>query len=761
MADIEGDSLLERVRRLPPDTRITINLTAAQLCARAGEQAAAFRRQGVVTGEAIALQLPNCDNWVLMLLALLAAGTRPLLVAPETPEGECARLLAQAGARRWLAAVPGSSDEFALAGEAGTGCVEPGVLIPTSGSTGEPKLVSRTERSLIAEGVRYRGLLSLGAGSRVLLPLPLNHAYALGWLAGTLVAGAELRVLPPTALSAITADLRERATHVALVPTLARLLAARQLRRGNAAGEVPGDPLAQRTLIVMVGAGPVDSMLDETFQRAFGIATARNYGSSETGAVFAGLPPLPPLCVGQPMPGVEYRIVDSAGGACTPGVPGSLQVRLDRDQGWHDMGDVAQVGPAGLTILGRKSSGIRRGGQWVAPLEVEAVLREHEAVNDARVRSRPGRFGDEDVLIADVEVADPSQLQAADLVAFARQRLAHHKVPHEIRLHRRLPRTSAGKVAAPRRYRLATFDTLVRAARAYRISELLFSLLELGALPLLAEGAQADDLASELGLPLAELDWLLSVACWLGLVEADTGEPAAAGPAAMPFVELEGELSRSWVTRAAITGAVREGLQHRPFERAMIDDRLCRAYGAAMHDATAVQRARLGLRMARQSRPQRVVEVSGGPGRYLDQLLAGDQASTGYLVQLGRLAGQVSQGVAAGVERGQVIVGDDPPAGEFDLCIIANGIHGPAPGDDLGWLLNLIRPDGAVLIDDVFLPRDGGPGSELGLDWLTHGGMAWPHAEELIDGLVAAGQDISVHKQFGTTGCHLILARQG
>jgi len=160
-------------------------------------------------------------------------------------------------------------------------------------------------------------------------------------------------------------------------------------------------------------------------------------------------------------------------------------------------------------------------------------------------------------------------------------------------------------------------------------------------------------------------------------------------------------------------------------------------------------------------RPKRVVEISAGPGRYLSALLAAGEISSGHLVRLGRLAGGVAPEVTAAVERGQVVVADDPPAKDFDLCVIANGIHGPAPGDDLGWLLDLIRPGGAVLIDDVFLPPDGGPGSEIGLDWLTHGGITWPRASELTDALVAAGYDIAVDKRLGSTGCHLILAAEG
>jgi long-chain acyl-CoA synthetase len=757
-------TLLGQLRQLPPGTKLTTRWTAAELAALADEQAAALRCQDVTRGEAVALAMRNGDGWVLAFLALLGAGARPLLLAPETPEPERARLLGVAGGGRSLPAEATRADDgLTLVGEPAAGHGEPGVLLATSGSTGEPKLVSRTESSLIAEGARYRELLGLGPADRVLLPLPLSHAYALGWLAASLISGAEVQALQPTALHAIADDLRERATIVALVPTMARLLAARQLQR-NAKAPAP------HLKIAMVGAGAVDGTLDAMFSQAFGLATSRNYGSTETGAVFAGLAPLPPLCVGQPMPGVGYRIVDDAGLLCAPGAPGSLQVKLGSDQGWHDMSDIAEASQDGVTILGRRSAGLRRAGQWVAPLEVEAVLREHDEVRDAHVWSRAGRFGGEDVLVADVEVADPRGLSAADLATFARHRLAPHKVPQEIRIHRRLIRTPAGKVAAPRRYRLADSETLLRASRAYRISELLFALSDLGALPLLADGADVDDLARSLGVPGPEMDWLLSVASGLKLVEPDGGDPAApglpgqpAGPVAdaLPFLELEAELSRSWVTRIAITEAAKAGLDRRPFERAAVDDRLALAYSRAMHDAAAAQRTRLAVRLSRHLRRHRVVEVSAGPGRYLGQLLADGQTSTGHLVRLGKLAGDVDHEVAAGGAAGRIVVDDDPPSKDFDLCVVANGIHGPAPGDDLRWLLDLVRPGGAVLIDDVFLPPDGGAGSELGLDWLTHGGIAWPHVSELTDALAAAGLDICVNKKLGSTGCHLILAVQG
>jgi acyl-coenzyme A synthetase/AMP-(fatty) acid ligase len=733
------------------------------LCEGIDELAAVLLAAGVGDGEAVGLPLPNGEQWVLALLALLAVGARPLPMAPETPAAERDRLLALAAGGRWLE-VAGGPGSIRLAGAPGRPGGPPGVLLPTSGTTGQPALVLRDEASWLAEGERYRAALRLDGSGRLLLPTPLSHAYALGWLAAALLTGTHVCAVQPTALNAIGHELASGATMVALVPSLARLLATRQLRRVTAA---PAPALR----IPMIGAGPVDEALEAAFRRAFGVGTGRNYGSTETGALFCSEPGLPPLCVGVPMPGVEYRIVDDSGQLCPVGCRGSLHVRVHPDDAWRDMKDLAVTESAGVRILGRRATAIRRAGQWVSPVEVESVLREHPGVRDAHVWSRRGRFEDENVLVADVEAVDPRQLREAELAAFARERLIPAKVPQEFRIHRQLARTPAGKVKIARRYRLADANTLLAAARAYKISELLFALADLGALPLLAGGCDTSELAARLGLRSAEADWLLAVAAGLGLIRTEgDSESSSAGADriaggdsvdAMPFIELEALLSRTWTTRSELASAVRHGVDQRPFERAGLDEAIVSVYSRAMHDIAAQQRTELALRLTRQIPRRRVVEVTAGPGRYLSRLLADDPATTGCLVQLGRMSGPSADAVQVAVTTGRVEITDSPSHGEFDLCVVANGIHGPHPGDDLAWLLDLPRRGGSIVIDDVFLPTEGGPGSELGLDWLTHGGIAWPNAQGLCVSLASAGWEVTVNRRLGSSQCYLILATEG
>jgi long-chain acyl-CoA synthetase len=757
------ESLLDWVRRLPAGAPVTRQRSAGQLSAEVSALAASL---DVAAGEAVGFALPNGEPWIVGLLALLQAGCRPLLIAADAPGREAERLMASAGARRQLL----FDGKFRLAGPPGAADPAGGraVLLATSGSTGVPKLVTRDEQSLIAEGLRYRDLVGLDGTDRLILPLPLTHAYALGWLAAALITGTQILPLAPSSLTAIRDELSDGATIIALVPTLARLLTLRQ--RGRTLS-------APKLRLAMIGAGPVDEQLENGCRQVFGIPTGRNYGSTETGALFAGLADLPPLCVGQPMPGVRFRIVDADAGQVTDspqhelpaGQAGLLEVRVgDGTEPWHRTSDLAVADERGFVrILGRRQTAVRRGDRWVSPAEVESALREHPAVRDALVRASRGRSGGEDSVVADVEfVQGATQVDEATLRNFVRQRLSPYKVPERINVHQSLGRDAVGKVPAlSRRYHLAGGTELAAAMRAYRRSELLFALADLGLIERLTVGADVDDMAGELGVAAGPVRWLLDIAVGLGILATDeTPDTAAAGLAEL--LGLEAELSRTWLTRQAIADVITAGHAERPFESADLGARLAGVYRAAMHGPHTAARTRLGLRLAGQSAGGRVLEVSAGPGRYLATLLDRELGiTTGHLLQTGRLAGPPSPVVAAAAQAGRVTVSQhdasspQPPAGAFDLCVVANAVHGPGPAADPCWLLDRLAPGGVLLIDDIFLP-DEGPGVELGLDWLTHGGMAWPRLAGLRAAITAAGGAVTRAVRFTPPECCLVLARE-
>ncbi|MEV6668984.1 AMP-binding protein [Streptomyces sp. NPDC051162] len=753
----EADTLLGAVERLPSGRTPLPGMDANALLERVRTAAAALKAEAV-EGEAVALRAPNSPQWVVAFLALLASGARPLLLEPDTPDAETARLLRAAGGGRSLI-VPGTDDGLppALTGPPGEHSrARPAVLLPTSGSTGASKLVARSEESLLAEGRRYRDGVGLTGEDTLLLPVPLSHAYALGWLFGGLLTGAALRPVPPAALGRIAAELSSGATVVALVPSVARLLATRRLR-GAAAGRPPGVPAAPALRLAMVGAGPVDEQLDRAFTEAFGTGLARNYGSTETGAVLAGPAGLEPLCAGAPLPGVECELTGRDGAVAPPGTPGLLSVRVDGQP--YAMGDLAVAVPGGLRILGREDRAIRRGGRWVSPLEIEEVLRGHPDVVNVRVGARRGRHQGEDGIVAEVSAAPGLALEA--LREHARRELAPHKVPDEFVLRESLPVNAAGKVRAASVYRLTR--SAAEAARAYKTSEVLFALHDLGALEPLARGADTALLAGELGCDADALEWLLRTATALGVLTTEAEAPGArvrAGEVAA-FVALEEHLSRGPVSREELAAVARNGTARRPFDERPPEslDPLVALYQGAMDGPGARARAALGLRLLRPGPGARTVEVTAGPGRYLERLLASDPGATGHLVTVGRLSGPLSPAITAAVEEGRVTVGPRLPVGDADFCVVANAVHGPGPGSALGALLGSLRPGGRLLVDDVFLPASG-PGSELALDWLTHGGTAWPTTGDLVAGLLQEGAEVARHVPLDASPCHLIIAKE-
>ncbi|MFI1928011.1 AMP-binding protein [Streptomyces sp. NPDC020377] len=523
---------------LDPEAPALGDLSRRVAVARVTELAGRLRAQGVRPAEVVGLQGPNQPEWVLGLLALTAVGACPLLLPADSPPAETRRLLRTAGARRTLVTDPGEADGAVLrapdvgmddgpvgagitAAEADSGPAAhaPGtVILVSSGSTGTPKLVPRSPRSVLDEGVRYHHAGLARPDDRVLLPLPLSHAYALGWLAGALVAGAHVDPVPPRAVGAVHSRLRDRATVLVTVPGLARVLA----RRRALTDDAPFPALRR----VMAGAGYVDAELDALWTRTLGVGVSRNYGSSETGSVLWGDPGLPSGAVGRPMPGVRVDLLNPDG-TPLPGreaAQGELAVVLE-DGSVHRLHDIADRDEHGVhRILGRARLGVvRRGARWVSTMEVESVLRAAPGVADVSVTATgPDDSDDQGLTVeyvpADAELAAPARLQA-----YARAELAAFKVPDSFQPRYRLRRSAVGKAQAAPAYRLA------RAARPGTTAEQVMAaaLTELGLPPLLAQGGTAADLAGTAGLRADVLAPVLDTACALGLLVTDTATAGA------------------------------------------------------------------------------------------------------------------------------------------------------------------------------------------------------------------------------------------
>jgi acyl-CoA synthetase (AMP-forming)/AMP-acid ligase II len=315
-------------------------------------------------------------------------------------------------------------------------------ILYTSGTTGIPKgvLVKHVRE---VEGARFLAeTLGLGAGDRSGLIVPISHAFGLTLLHATLSAGAEGILVestfsPAPLLRALEA---RNATVLHGSPTLFRTLL-----KSRPEG-LPGI----RTGLVAGAPCPSD-LLEALDERGTRILNC--YGLSETGAVTCVQLDDPPVrrhtTVGRPAPAYETRVTDGelevAGAWLTPGYYRRPEETAEafRD-GWFRTGDLAEIDDGCVRIVGRAKEIVHVGGFNVVPAEVEAVLLAHPSVANAAVLGVPDeRMGE--ALAAYVSPRLGAELDARDLIAFARSRIAGYKVPYAIEILPELPLLPSGK----------------------------------------------------------------------------------------------------------------------------------------------------------------------------------------------------------------------------------------------------------------------------------------------------------------------------
>ena len=331
----------------------------------------------------------------------------------------------------------------------------------TSGTTGFPKGAVHSHR-MIRNTWDHGDRMAITINDVILMYLPLFHAF--GFLEGplmSLIRGAR-QVLTETFDPHECLDLMasERATIIHGFDTHYQALLDAQERR-------PRDVSSVRTGIC--GTGMSSSIpIARRARRTFGNLMT-GFGMSEVGigVTFSFLDSTEEQCVeanGYPGSGYEIRIIDPETGADQPvSVPGEILVRgyivtagyykrpdetaraIDRD-GWFHTGDMGLVRPDGhMRFLGRYKDMLKIGGENVDPMEVEAFLTTHPAINAAAVVGLPDARLSE-VAVAFVQLAAGCALSEQEVIAHCRGRVASFKIPRHVRFVDEFPMTSSGKV---------------------------------------------------------------------------------------------------------------------------------------------------------------------------------------------------------------------------------------------------------------------------------------------------------------------------
>ncbi|HUW19749.1 MAG TPA: class I adenylate-forming enzyme family protein [Sedimentisphaerales bacterium] len=336
------------------------------------------------------------------------------------------------------------------------------LMVPTSGTTGPPKIVMLTDRQLISNMIVYRSLMGFEAHNVVYCALSFHHIYCICAQILTHASLADTFLISDKPffirdfLKAVEAN---NVTVAAFVPYMAVLMAAfpkpqmfnlRSLRH-----------------ITLSGAKTPKSTYRLLTEKYKGIQFINTYGMSEAGSRISIAAPSPngfPIeSVGRPMPSVSVKIVDDSGITLPPNCRGEIMVRSSGVMkgyykqhdltaktiinGWLKTGDLGRLDDDGnLFILGRTKDIIISGGENICPFEIEECLIEHPAIREAAVVAQRDKLLQE-VPCAFVVKKDTSvQASPVDILKFCKTRLSTHKVPRAIKFLEKLPKLGTSKV---------------------------------------------------------------------------------------------------------------------------------------------------------------------------------------------------------------------------------------------------------------------------------------------------------------------------
>ena len=420
-------------------------LSWRELEARAAGMARWLARRGVGAGDVVALFLPNTWGFAAALWGGLALGATVAPLNPLLAADERARILGHLGPKAIVDSEPGEESAAAMTI---ADAAAPGIILYTSGSTGQPKGAVLSHAALAIANESWAGpVMGLASSDRVLAALPLAHSFGLnGALLAPLLAGVTVvlqeRFSPEETLRAIG---RHRVTVFPGVATMfARILESLAL----ASADVSSLRLA------VSGAAPCPWPLASEWRRRTGVRIVRGYGMTELFRPISYLAAEAtdrPDSIGRAVPGVELRLVDDELWIRSPAaMDGYLRAPEETavvlDDGWFKTGDLAAISPEGfVSIVGRKRELILRGGYSVVPGEVEATLLGHPAVAEAAVVGiAHAELGEE--VAAFVTLRSRAAAHPDELIAFCRARLAGYKYPRRITIVGELPKSATGKI---------------------------------------------------------------------------------------------------------------------------------------------------------------------------------------------------------------------------------------------------------------------------------------------------------------------------
>lgn len=417
-------------------------------------------------GEFLRLQLCDCQAQVVITETHYAQ--RVAAIAEQLPH---LRWLVSRGAAAPDALSPpvrtAALDDLRLAG---AGAIEDTVtpdqlamLVYTSGTTGASKGCMIPHN--MACNMAWDGIMNRGVGPDTVLwtPLPLFHLMAIGvTVVSAITAQCRAAIVPRFSVSQFWPQIeRSGATHVGILGSMTSLIA-----------EAADDAAAKRCFgqLQRVDAGPFPPAVAQKWRDRFGAhATGTTlYGMTEAATISSiqsGDPPGPPGSSGRVGLDFEVQIVDENDNELPPNTPGEIVCRPKRPnimfQGywgrpadtvkawrnlWFHTGDLGKLDENGyLYFVDRKKDYIRRRGENISSHEMEAVFRQHPALQDVAVHAVLSPIGEDEVKVTAV-VNPGADLTEEALCRWSIERLPYFAVPLYVEFRPDLPRGPTGKV---------------------------------------------------------------------------------------------------------------------------------------------------------------------------------------------------------------------------------------------------------------------------------------------------------------------------
>ena len=443
--------------------------------------------RGLVPGERVALMLPSHPDHIIAILALAKVGFvrvsvnvhligaaldhffaqfEPHALVVDAAYAEQVASIAARGKIReiiWRGARADAADAFsALAAfpddrppKFAPAADDIIALTPSSGTTGPPKGVLKSDRTLRAGPMGTLRLTGAAPGDVFFLWESLHHGAGVAVLIAAVLEKITLAMVDRFSASQFWNSVRHyRATHIHYLGGVLPMLLKQPQR---------ADDREHSVRIAWGGGCPLETW--NAFSTRFGVQMREGYGLSEMITFVTINIDGPVGSIGKPLSYFDVKLVDDDGDEVATGVPGELLVRARepglhflgyfRNEGatraamrgdWFRTGDLVKSDADGwLYYAGRKTDSVRRRGINISAWEVERVVNDHEAIEECALLGVPGELGDDELKLV-VRLVAGKQLDPAAFLRWCEPRLPYFQIPRYLETVTEFPKTPTQRI---------------------------------------------------------------------------------------------------------------------------------------------------------------------------------------------------------------------------------------------------------------------------------------------------------------------------